>query len=64
LWQTSISAGSATYVGQAPHIYDFYSIATDGAGNMEKKTVVDSSTGVNAKCGWMPDIHAYPPTAD
>ena len=48
LWQTSTSAGSATYAGQADHIYGFYSIATDGVGNMETKTVADTSTTVNA----------------
>jgi hypothetical protein len=48
LWQTSTSAGSAIYTGQPSHTYGFYSIATDGVGNMETKTVADTVTSVKA----------------
>ena len=48
VWQTTHAAGSATYAGQAGHTYAFYSIATDGAGNSENKTVADTSTSVSS----------------
>ena len=44
-WQSSVTATSATYTGQLNHTYGFYSIATDGAGNMETaKTTPDTTT--------------------
>jgi hypothetical protein len=53
-WQTVTAAlsdekytGSAQYTGYPDHTYGFYSIATDGAGNMEAaKTKADTSTRV------------------
>jgi hypothetical protein len=45
VWQSSVTATSATYTGQLNHTYSFYSVATDGAGNMQAaKTVADTST--------------------
>ncbi len=44
-WQSSVAMTSATYAGVAGHTYAFYSIATDGAGNVEAaKTAADTST--------------------
>jgi hypothetical protein len=44
-WQTHVTATSATYTGQLNHTYGFYSIATDGAGNIEAvKTAADTTT--------------------
>jgi len=46
-WQTGVAATSASYTGSLGHTYGFYSIATDGAGNVEAaKTSADTSTTV------------------
>jgi hypothetical protein len=49
-WQQSAAGGSATYTGQNGHTYRFYSIATDGTGNVQStpataqaSTTVDTS---------------------
>ena len=47
VWQNAVSVTSATYTGQLNHNYGFYSIATDGAGNVQAaKTTADTSTTV------------------
>jgi len=47
IWQQGVSVASATYSGQAGHTYGFYSISTDGAGNMQAaKSVADTTTTV------------------
>ena len=47
IWQSGTSNTSATYSGQAGHTYGFFSIATDGAGNIQAgKTVADTTTTV------------------
>jgi hypothetical protein len=47
LWQSAVTATSASYSGTLGHTYGFYSIATDGAGNVEAtKTSADTSTTV------------------
>jgi Beta-propeller repeat len=44
LWQSDVTATSATYSGVAGHTYGFLSIATDAVGNVEKaKTSADTS---------------------
>jgi hypothetical protein len=44
-FQSGVSTTSATFVGQIGHTYGFYSIATDGAGNVESgKSSPDVST--------------------
>ncbi len=46
-WQTAVTATSASYSGQIGHTYAFYSIATDGAGNIQAgKTSPDTTTSV------------------
>ena len=45
LWQKAVTATSASYMGTAGHTYGFYSIASDGAGNVEAaKTAADTTT--------------------
>ena len=45
LWQNSVAGTSAAFSGAPGHTYAFYSIATDGAGNVEpSKSAVDTST--------------------
>jgi len=47
LWQSAVPTTSASYTGTLGHTYGFYSIATDGAGNVEAaKTSADTSTTV------------------
>jgi hypothetical protein len=47
LWQSAVTTTSASYTGTLGHTYDFYSIATDKAGNIEaEKTSADTSTTV------------------
>jgi len=48
LWQPGVTSTSATYTGQPGHTYGFYSIATDGAGNVQAaKTSADATTMVS-----------------
>jgi hypothetical protein len=48
-WQQAVTTTSATYTGQTNHTYAFYSIATDGAGNVEAaKTNAEASTTITA----------------
>jgi uncharacterized repeat protein (TIGR01451 family) len=47
IWQQGVNTTSATYSGQVGHTYGFFSIATDGAGNMQAaKSVADTTTTV------------------
>ena len=47
IWQSATAVTSATYSGQIGHTYGFFSIATDGAGNMQAaKSVADTTTAV------------------
>jgi hypothetical protein len=48
LWQGAVTTTSASYTGTAGHTYGFYSIATDGAGNVEaSKSAADTTTTVS-----------------
>jgi len=47
LWQSAVTATSASYTGTLGHTFGFYSIATDRVGNVEAaKTSADTSTTV------------------
>ncbi len=47
LWQGGVSTTTANYTGTLGHSYGFYSIATDGAGNVEAaKTGAETTTTV------------------
>ena len=49
-WLSQTTAAMASYAGTAGHTYGFYSIATDGAGNVQAgKTVPDATTTVSAQ---------------
>jgi hypothetical protein len=46
-WQSGVTTTSASYTGTLGHTYGFYSMATDGAGNVEAvKTGADTTTTV------------------
>lgn len=46
-WQSGVTTTSASYTGTAGHTYGFYSIATDGAGNVEAaKAKADTTTQI------------------
>ena len=46
-WQTAVTATSASYGGQLGHTYAFYSVATDGAGNVQApKSSPDTTTTI------------------
>jgi len=46
-WQVASTATSASFTGQVGHTYGFFSIATDGAGNVQTaKTSADTTTTV------------------
>jgi hypothetical protein len=48
-WQTAVTTTTASYTGAAGHTYGFYSIATDGAGNVEAgKVKADTTTVVSS----------------
>ena len=48
-WQSDVATATASFTGVAGHSYGFYSVATDGAGNVEtSKTVADTSTSVTS----------------
>ena len=48
-WLSQTTASTANYSGQPGHTYGFYSLAVDGAGNVQPgKTVPDASTAVAA----------------
>jgi Bacterial Ig-like domain (group 3) len=48
-WQTAVTTLTANYTGTAGHTYGFYSIATDGAGNVQApKTIPDTTTTVSS----------------
>ena len=48
-WQTAVTTTTANYTGTAGHTYGFYSIATDGAGNVEAgKVKADATTVVSS----------------
>jgi hypothetical protein len=48
-WQTAVTTTTANYTGTAGHTYGFYSIATDGAGNVQaSKTSADTGTQVSS----------------
>jgi hypothetical protein len=47
LWQSAVTTTTANYTGTLGHAYGFYSIATDGAGNVEaSKNSPDTTTTV------------------
>jgi hypothetical protein len=47
IFQNTVTSTSATFSGQAGHAYSFYSLAMDGAGNVEAaKTTPDATTMV------------------
>jgi hypothetical protein len=47
LWQSAVTTTSASYIGTLGHTYGFYSIATDGAANIEAaKSTADTTTDV------------------
>ncbi len=49
LWQSGVATTSATFTGQPGHTYGFYSIATDGAGNVQAaKASADTTTAISA----------------
>ena len=49
VWQPAVSTSVSPFTGQPGHTYGFYSIATDGAGNVQAaKNVADSTTTVSA----------------
>ncbi|HLJ45818.1 MAG TPA: SBBP repeat-containing protein [Bryobacteraceae bacterium] len=49
LWQSGVTATSATFTGQPGHTYGFYSIATDSAGNVQPaKTFADATTTISS----------------
>jgi hypothetical protein len=49
-WLSQTAATVATYPGTVGHTYGFYSIATDGAGNVQAaKTIADATTAVSAQ---------------
>jgi hypothetical protein len=48
-WQAAVTTTTASYTGTAGHTYGFYSIATDGAGNVEAgKVKADTTTVVSS----------------
>ena len=48
VWQQAVTATSGSYTGQTNHTYAFYSIATDGAGNVEAaKTAPEATTTIS-----------------
>ncbi len=63
-WQTAVSTTTANYTGTTGHTYGFYSIATDGAGNIEAvKTTADTTTLVSTLIGTISTIEASATTA-
>ena len=44
IWQSDTSATSATFTGVDGHTYNFYSFATDNAGNVEAAPVSAQAT--------------------
>ena len=47
-WQSGVSATTATYAGVSGHSYAFYSVASDGAGNVEPaKAAAEATITVN-----------------
>ena len=47
-WLSGTSATSGVFTGTAGHVYGFFSIATDAAGNVQAaKTIADASTTLN-----------------
>jgi len=49
-WMTQTTATTASYAGNPGHTYGFYSIATDGAGNVQAgKTAADTATTVSTQ---------------
>lgn len=56
-WLTNTPATSATYHGQAQHLYTFYSIARDRTGNIEApKTTAEATITATAACGGPPSL--------
>ena len=51
LFLTQTTTTSVTFRGQPGHNYRFYSVAQDGAGNVESKSTADTSTTVNVSAG-------------
>lgn len=51
-WQSDVTATSAVYAGTIGHRYDFYVVATDGAGNAEAaKSAAEASVTVQTASG-------------
>ncbi len=60
VWQSGVTTTSATYTGVLGHAYGFYSIATDGVGNVEAaKTVAEATIAV----GVTPDFSIGAPSS-
>jgi hypothetical protein len=54
IWQSHVTATSASYTGQATHTYGFYSVATDAVGNVEATKVIADSTTSTAATDFTP----------
>ena len=49
LWQSNVGTTTATYAGTTGHVYGFYAVATDGAGNVEAaKTAAEQTITAGA----------------
>ena len=49
VWQSNVATTTATYAGTTGHVYGFYAVATDGAGNVEAaKTAAEQSITAGA----------------
>jgi hypothetical protein len=59
-WQAAVTTTSAAYSGQPGHTYAFYSIATDGAGNVQApKSSPDTTTMVSVQAVNPCDVGSY-----
>jgi hypothetical protein len=45
-WETMTTSTGASYTGSVGHTYGFYSVASDKLGNVETKTVADTTTTI------------------
>jgi hypothetical protein len=59
-WQPAVTTTSAAYSGQIGHTYAFYSIATDGAGNIQAaKNSPDTTTTIPVPAVGACDVGNY-----
>src|SRR5439155_1362437 len=56
IWIASTTATSGSYSGQDGHTYQFHSIATDNAGNVESKSPNESWTIVDIRPPFVTDV--------